>query len=396
MLRQLTINDKNQLKLEMARCQVDPAGINIMLEKGEFIILKTPPLPAAGCNILKQQMLSIGGEAAVSKGAANCSIDSKPAIIFGTRKQFKQLVASLDYQCFGLERLQQELKEFLSKSSGTIFEVGQQRFDLSKKTLIMGILNVTPDSFSDGGHYSGEEKAYGHAMKMIEQGADIIDIGGESTRPGAAAVDLKTELSRVIPVIEKIRQKNDIPISIDTYKSEVAEKALTAGADIVNDISGLNFDEKMVEVIAKNKASAVLMHIQGTPQNMQKKPVYENMIDEILAYLWKSAGKLKNSGIDKTKIVLDPGIGFGKPWRKNYDIIRYLNEFKSAGYPLLVGPSRKSFIGNLLDLPADERLEGTLAAVTASILNGADIVRVHDVKETFRAVRVADEIIGKK
>jgi len=209
-------------------------------------------------------------------------------------------------------------------------------------------------------------------------------------------VDIETELSRIIPVIEKIRQKSGIPLSIDTYKSDVAEKALMSGADIVNDISGLNFDPKMTEVIKKHGASAVLMHIQGTPENMQKNPTYGNMIEEILVYLVRAADKLSKLGVDRAKIALDPGIGFGKSWQKNYDILRYLKEFKSAGYPLLVGPSRKSFIGNLLNLPVDERLEGTLAAVTGSVLNGADIVRVHDVKETYRAVRVADKIVGKK
>lgn len=396
MLRQLKINDIEHLKYEMQDTNVDPAGINIMLEKGEFFILKTSPLPSAGCNILKQQMLSVGGEVAVCKGAANCAIEKSPAIILGTKKQLKQLVKSLEYQCFGLKELQAELQVFVkSLDADDIFTVGDKTYDLSEKTLVMGVLNVTPDSFSDGGKFSTADLAVQRALKMVEEGADIIDIGGESTRPGAEKVGLEQELERVVPVISAIRKNTEIPVSIDTYKSKVANEALGAGANIVNDISGLHFDEKMVDVIADNNASAVLMHIQGTPESMQKNPVYNNIIDEILEYLLDSANRLINKGIDKSRIALDPGIGFGKDLEDNYKIIQYLEEFKFAGYPLLLGASRKSFIGNLLDLPVDQRLEGSLAAVACGIMNGAGIVRVHDVKETCRVVKVTDKIIGK-
>lgn len=395
MLRVLKNNDLQHLKYEMEQCQVDPSGIDIMLPKSKSIVLKTSPLPAAGCNILKQQMLSIGGEVAISKGCANCSVAQTPAIIMGTDKQLRQLVLSLYGQGFGLLKLKEELQEFLDNQEIRVFKIAGKTYNLSRKTLIMGILNVTPDSFSDGGKYPGEEKALEHALKMIEDGADIIDIGGESTRPGAEKIDLKTEINRVIPVIEKIRQKSDIPISIDTYKSQVALEALAAGADIVNDISGLNFDTQMAEVITQAGASAVLMHIQGTPESMQKNPTYQNMIDEILVYLSHAAQKLIDLGLEKHKIALDPGIGFGKPWKDNFELIRYLEEFKSSGFPVLVGPSRKSFIGNLLDLPADQRLAGTLASVACSVQNGADIIRVHDVKECCQAIKVADLIAGK-
>ncbi len=395
MLRKLTINNLGELRQEMKNCRVDPAGIEIMLEKGEFYVFKTSPLPSPGCNILKQQMLSIGGEVAVAKGAANCAINEESAIIIGTRKQLSQLVYSLDYQDFKLQELQRELKRLLQQEQAKYFQVGDRYYDLSQKTLVMGILNVTPDSFSDGGQFNTTETALKNAREMINAGADIIDIGGESTRPGAIKIDTNTELKRVIPVIRALQEETAVPISIDTYKSDVAAAALEAGATIVNDISGLKYDINMADVIAKYKASAVLMHIKGTPKSMQKNPVYSNMIDEIFEYLLFSADKLRSRGVEKSKIVLDPGIGFGKAWYKNYDLIRYLNEFKTAGFPLLVGPSRKSFIGNLLDLPVDQRLEGTLAAVSCSVMNGADIIRVHDVKENVRAVKVADKIVGK-
>jgi len=395
MLRILKNNDFEHLKYEMQQCNVDPAGINIMLQKSNFYIIKTSPLPAPGCNILKQQMLSIGGEVAIPKGCANCAIDKGSAIIMGTKKQLLRLVDSLYGQCFGLLDLQNELIDLLDHTAVQYFRVGERKFDLSQRTLIMGILNVTPDSFSDGGKFSIADIAIEHAFEMIENGADIIDIGGESTRPGAEKVGLEEELKRVVPVIENIRSKSDIPISIDTYKSIVAQKAIAAGANIVNDISGLNFDGKMVDVIAETGVSTVLMHIQGTPESMQKRPIYRNMIDEILEYLINSSEKLVNRGIEKSRIVLDPGIGFGKEWESNFDLIRYLEEFKSNGNPLLVGASRKSFIGNLMNLPVDERLEGSLASIVCSIQNGADIVRVHDVKESYRAVKVADKIAGK-
>ncbi|MBI4687830.1 MAG: dihydropteroate synthase [Nitrospirae bacterium] len=257
----------------------------------------------------------------------------------------------------------------------------------------MGIVNITPDSFSDGGLFLGKDKAVEHALHMVEEGADIIDIGGESTRPGAEAVSAKEEIRRVVPVIEALRKKINVPLSIDTYKSEVAEAALRAGADIVNDISGLRFDRKMPAVIAKHKAPVVIMHIKGTPKNMQAKPAYKALIPEIMDYLREGIEIARDAGISDDKIIIDPGIGFGKTLEYNLEIIRRLNEFSGFQKPILLGPSRKSFIGKILgDLPSSERLEGTLATVTAAILNGANIVRVHDVRPTARAAKIADAI----
>ncbi len=258
----------------------------------------------------------------------------------------------------------------------------------------MGILNVTPDSFSDGGKFDNTEDALTHALTMEQEGADIIDIGGESSRPGAKPVTLENELSRVIPVIERVRNNSDIPISIDTYKSQVAEEALQAGANIVNDISGLRFDEKMVNVVRTRKAPVIVMHILGNPQNMQSNPVYDNVITDLLLYFKERITHLDKSGISQSDIIIDPGIGFGKTVEHNFEIIRELNEFLQLGCPILVGPSRKSFIGNTLDLPPDQRLEGTAAAVTASIMNGAAILRVHDVKEMRRVIKIAEKICG--
>jgi len=225
---------------------------------------------------------------------------------------------------------------------------------------------------------------------MIEDGADIIDVGGESTRPGSEPVPLEEELRRVIPVIKEIVKRTDVPISIDTYKSEVARQALDNGAVIVNDISGLRFDEKMVEVIAQYNASVVIMHIKGTPKTMQQNPCYDDVISEIYGYLSEGIERAQSYGIKQ--IIVDPGIGFGKRLVDNLEIIRRLREFKSLGYPILIGVSRKSFIGNILNLPVEERLEGTAGAVAISVWNGANIVRVHDVKEMTRVVRIVDAI----
>ncbi len=380
----------------MESLPIDRGGIPIMAPKGEFFIFKTSNISSTAANILKQQMLSIGGECAVSKFVATCSVKESPVILMGTRRHFLRLIESLKNQYFGLGKFREELIEtFEDIKDNQVFRVGEKEFALSKKTIIMGILNVTPDSFSDGGRFLNVNRAIEAALQMEQEGADIIDIGGESTRPGADPINIETEQSRVIPVIEGIQKHSKIPLSIDTVKSKVAEEALENGVSLVNDISGLNFDEEMANVVSKCGASVVLMHIKGKPKNMQENPKYENLIDEILCSLSSSIERALNAGIEKDKILIDPGIGFGKEWKDNYIILRYLREFKSLGFPILVGPSRKSFIGNLLDLPVQERVEGSLAAVCCAIMNGANIVRVHDVKETVRAVKVADAIVGR-
>lgn len=266
-------------------------------------------------------------------------------------------------------------------------------FDFSKKTYIMGILNVTPDSFFDGGKYINLRKAVDRGLQLVEEGADIIDIGGESTRPGAEPISVDEELKRVIPVIENLSKKINIPISIDTYKAKVAEEAIKAGATIINDISGLRFDPQMPYIAAKYDTPVVIMHIKGTPKNMQINPLYDALIPEIMEYLRNSIVIAKNAGVKENRIIIDPGIGFGKKLEHNLLIIKKLKEFTSLGKPILIGVSRKSFIGKILgDAPVEHRLEGTMAAVAVSVINGANIVRVHDVKEIIKVVKVVDAI----
>jgi dihydropteroate synthase len=265
--------------------------------------------------------------------------------------------------------------------------------EFSTKTYVMGILNVTPDSFSDGGRFLRPNDAIRQAMRMIQEGADIIDIGGESTRPGSDPVDSLEEIKRVIPVIKELSRLTTTPISIDTYKSEVAREALEAGASMINDISGLGFDSKMASLAAHYDVPVVLMHIKGRPKDMQKAPHYEAFVPEMLDYFRLRIRLALEAGIREDRIIIDPGIGFGKTFDHNLQLLRDLQEFKVFHRPILVGVSRKAFIGHLLGgLPADERLEGTIAATVVAAINGASIVRVHDVKETVRALRIADAI----
>jgi len=265
-----------------------------------------------------------------------------------------------------------------------------RKYNLAERTHIMGVLNVTPDSFSDGGKFSNLEKAVSQALKMTDEGADIIDIGGESTRPGSQPVSLEEETKRVIPVIEALAKKIQVPISIDTYKSQIAQKALEAGAELINDISGLKLDSEMAKLVAKYNVPVIIMHIKGTPQNMQENPYYENVTKEIRDYFEERINFADSTGIKEENIILDPGIGFGKRFEDNLAILKNLKEFKKLDRPLLVGLSRKSFIGKILDLPVEERLEGSLGALAYSIMQGANIARVHDVKESVRVAKIVD------
>tara|TARA_B100000003_G_scaffold152099_1_gene137366 strand:- start:955 stop:1809 length:855 start_codon:yes stop_codon:yes gene_type:complete len=267
--------------------------------------------------------------------------------------------------------------------------------DKNRNTLIMGILNVTPDSFSDGGLYYDPNQALRHAEALIADGADILDIGGESTRPGSLPISADIELERVIPVLKKIREFNsDILISIDTTKSSVAKCAVENGADIINDISSFSFDSKMLAIALEYEAPLILMHMQGKPVDMQKNPHYNDIIKDIEEFFLEKIEISVNYGIKEDLIILDPGIGFGKSVSDNFIIISKLHKFAEMGHIILVGPSRKSFIGETLGLPVHDRLEGTLASIAISVMNGAKIVRVHDVKEVKRVVTITERIMN--
>jgi dihydropteroate synthase len=260
---------------------------------------------------------------------------------------------------------------------------------------VAGILNVTPDSFSDGGEFLSSDVALRHAELLVEQGADIIDIGGESSRPGSSPVPAEEEMKRVLPVIRAVKKRFGVPVSVDTYKSEVARAALGEGADIVNDITGLGYDgAAMADVVSAAGAGLIIMHIKGTPENMQEKPEYDDIIKEISAYFSQRLELALAHGVKREKIIFDPGIGFGKLPRHNLEILKHLSRFSVFGLPIMVGPSRKAFIGLLLDAGVKDRLEGTIAACVVSVMNGAEYLRVHDVGQVKKAVKIAEAILN--
>ncbi len=272
---------------------------------------------------------------------------------------------------------------------------GQAALRAPDRTLVMGILNVTPDSFSDGGQAFTPQAAVLKGLQLAAEGADIIDVGGESTRPGAAPVPVEEELRRVLPVIKDLAGRVKVPLSVDTSKAEVAAQALAAGARMVNDITALA-DPRMAQVLAEGQAAVVLMHMLGAPADMQEEPFYINLVEEIKNFLADRMGAARQAGIPRDRIILDPGLGFGKTVEHNLEIMDRLEEFLALGAPLLVGPSRKSFIGKVLNLATADRLEGTLACVAAAVLKGARLVRVHDVKPAVRVARMADAILRRR
>lgn len=266
--------------------------------------------------------------------------------------------------------------------------IGNKDFDIENETYIMGILNVTPDSFSDGGKYNQIEQALFHVEEMIKDGADIIDVGGESTRPGHITISEQEEIERVAPVIERITNQFDVPVSIDSYKSKVVEAAVLAGATLANDIWGLKYDEKMAELIAKTNVACCLMH-------NRKEAKYNHFMDEVLDDLQSSIVLAKNAGIEQDKIILDPGVGFGKTYEQNLIVIHHVDLLKNLGYPVLLAASRKSVIGLTLDLPVNERVEGTIATTVIGVMKGCAFVRVHDIKENKRAIDMTKAILGR-
>lgn len=387
---------EHDLVREMERVGCDRAGIEIMAPKAAQRVIKLTDIKTTAANIIKQEMLSFGGDAVTAYGAITHAVKSTDILLLGTERQIWQLIVKLKKHQFGLPALAARIDLALHnyETAPPALKLSSQKFVFGARTYIMGILNVTPDSFSDAGKYFDPAQAVAAAERMIAAGADIIDVGGESTRPGARPVPAAEEIKRVVPVIKALR-RSKVVISIDTRKANVAAAALQAGADLVNDISGLRHDRKMAGLIARRKVPVCLMHIQGTPQNMQRRPAYYDLMGEVINYLEESIAIATKAGILHEKIIVDPGIGFGKTVEHNLEILQRLKELKVLGCPVLAGPSRKSTIGRVLGLPVDERVEGTAAAVAVAIANGADLVRVHDVKEMVRVARMTDAIIRR-
>lgn len=395
-IRALNIKTRQEGLKEFEKIGATAAGSRIMVDKIFPISLKVRGINPLAANILKQEMLARGGDVVTSRDSLMETGGKADVIIQGTVKSARSLIGKIKQQPFGLKALSGDLESYIdkldeNKKRGKLI-IGKKEFNLNEDLLVMGILNVTPDSFYDGGYYFEKDKACRRAETIVKEGAQIIDVGGMSTRPGSLPVNFEEEVERIIPVIEYISKNYDILVSADTYRSEVARRAIDAGAHIINDISGLSMDSNMAKVIAEGDVSVVIMHIKGTPENMQKNPEYEDVIDEIYDYLEDKTGIAIDSGIKPGKIIVDPGIGFGKTLEHNLEILSKVYEFRMLGYPVLIGASRKSFIGSILDLPLEERLEGSLAAAVCLVIGGVNILRVHDVAETIRAVKIAKRI----
>ena len=357
--------------------------------------IRLPGLQCRQANILKQEMLSLGGDAAVARGTVACSIKETDVILIGTDKQILQLCTKLKAQPFSLPSLASELDALLTniKHPPTRWVTSRREFSL-ERPLIMGILNLTPDSFSDGGRFIDPERAVEHALLMEADGADIIDVGGESTRPGAPQIQPEEESDRIIPIIERLSKVLRCAISVDTWKSVVADRALSAGAEIINDISGFNFDPRMATIAASSGAAAVLMHTRGKPDEMQKDTGYSDLMFEVINGLQHSVSQALTAGIEPNRLAIDPGIGFGKDAAGNLMILRRLRELAGMGLPVLTGTSRKSFIGKVLGSEsASDRLFGTAATVAISVANGASIVRVHDVRAMRDVANMAHAVL---
>ena len=367
---------------ELQRIRVDSCGIVEMVPKMRTLCIGLSGLECRQANILKQEMLSLGGDAAVARGTVACSITSTDCVLIGTAKQLARLCRKLKSQPFALPELGGELESLLVRIDTVPSSWQTSRRTLSlQRPLIMGILNVTPDSFSDGGHSFDHDRAFKKALLMEAEGADIIDIGGESTRPGASTVSSDEESARIIPVIERLAGRLKCAISVDTWKGDVADRALSAGAEIINDISGFTFDPQMAGLAAASGAGVVLMHTRGTPDNMQQNTAYYDLMAEIATGLSASLARAHEAGVSDACIAIDPGIGFAKGAASNLELLRRLSELSSFGLPILTGPSRKSFIGTVLGREqTDDRLFGTAAAVALSVSHGASILRVHDVR----------------
>ncbi len=394
-LRVLLLKTPNELAAELARIGVDPRGVEKLVPKGVVRFVKVRNLPAAAAHILKQTMLSIGGDVAVSYGSLTMQKATTDALILGTETHYRRLIENLKPQPFNLREVSEQIeKAFSLCDTGTlILRVGDRALELGKRTLIVGIVNVTPDSFSDGGEFFEPQRAADRCLQLVEEGADLLDVGGESSRPGAEEVSEEQELERVMPVLEKVSGRIPIPLSIDTVKPRVAREALSAGATIVNDISGLR-SEEMVAVVAERKAAVVVMHMKGTPRTMQDNPRYDDLMTEITDFLEERVSFATSHGVAMDKIMVDPGIGFGKTADDNYEVINRLGELRCLGRPIVVGPSRKSFIGKVTQAGPAQRLFGTAAAVAWCIANGANVVRVHDVKEMKEVTAIADHFLS--
>lgn len=388
-LRWVKFDNLEEAKKALNHIGSDPGGIALMAGKALGRGIKLEKVPLRVAHILKQEMLAAGGDAAVHRDVIINAIEETDVLLLGTTRQLEHVANKMLAQPFGLKDTGKMLKILLGTlepPQGRELNCRGHKLKLGERTLIMGILNITPDSFSDGGKFFDFNDALRQAERIVEEGADILDIGAESTRPGHQEVSAAAEWQRLEPVLQALVGRVPVPISVDTYKAEVAAKALEAGASIINDIWGLQREPDIARVAGKFKAPVIVMHNQNGTD-------YHHLMGDIFTFLRRSIELAESNGLMGDQIIIDPGIGFGKTTAQNLEVMARLEEFKALGHPVLLGTSRKSMIGNTLNLPVDQRLEGTLATSVLGVAAGVDIIRVHDVLANRRAIQMTDAIM---
>ena len=390
-MRQLVLDSKATIIEELRRICVDPEAYSIFVNKADNIVLKFDALSCAQTHILKQTALICGADSAIPKAAYKGGRGKKfPLILFANRREVEKIEQRLREQPW-MHPVRQELQRVLSDVKKPSLKIGRKKY-VFDRTYVMGIINVTPDSFYSGSRFTDSYIVERVTSEMTAEGADFIDIGAESTRPGSEPVGEKEEMRRLKFVLPAVMKNTDLPVSVDTYKSKVAAMALDHGASMINDISGLRSDPEIARVVGRYKAGLIIMHMQGKPKNMQKNPQYKDLMYQIYTFLQEKIALAVDCGINRECIVIDPGLGFGKRLHDNYTIMKRLAEFKGLNRPIMVGHSRKSFIGKPFKLTPEYRLEGTLAVEALLIKNGASILRVHDVLEAKKVASLIDLI----
>ncbi|NMO14405.1 dihydropteroate synthase [Pyxidicoccus fallax] len=393
--RPISADRPEDLTLAFRRMGLPPAAREYLLEKlphAQVLVTGLSREDGRFLQSLHESATAPGLEEYPAWAPGDAKARPGTGLVSGRREQFDRLVAVARAQAPALAAALERALE--AGRAPAALELGGRTFAWGERTYVMGVVNVTPDSFSDGGRFFGTEAAVAHGVALAEAGADLLDVGGESTRPGSQPVGVEEELARVVPVIEGLRARTSVPLSVDTTKAAVAREALKAGAHLINDITGFRSDPDLPRVVAEAGAACCLMHIQGTPATMQQAPRYDDLVDEVLAFLEDAVARAEAAGVPRSRILLDPGIGFGKTFDHNLYLLRRLGELRVLGLPLLVGTSRKGFLGKLTGgKPAAERLAATLGSVAAvAALGGAEVVRVHDVAEARDAIVVADAI----
>jgi dihydropteroate synthase len=384
-----------EIAREVERTESDPEGVGIMTRKGRTLLIRLDGISLKAAPLLKQEMLALGADSAHAKGVADLSVDQTAVVLLGTPGQYARLIPKLRRQPFRLRSVADSVEAVLANFSRTgprLVEGLHRSVTLGNATAVMGVLNITPDSFSDGGLFDQPEVAIARGVEIEEEGAQLLDIGGESSRPGATPISADQELARLRAVLPTLHDRLKIPISVDTQKPEVARAALDMGADLINDVSGLR-DPEMRKVLAQSGAPAVVMHMRGTPETMQKNLEYADLRTEVYGALARAVAAAVEDGISPEQLLVDPGLGFGKSAEQSLELLHHVSEFRGLGCPVVIGASRKSFLAHALGgAPVEVRLEASLAAAVLAALGGVSVVRAHDVAPTVRALAVADAV----